>query len=207
MARQVNAQGTRAEEEWKVAQESRGMLMQDFQTSKVGSRMNLGLRGEGTRGGEDGSLRVQVFCKEDVHGLVILSRDRSDINRILATVKRIRSKWKRREWGSFCDVLVAAIESSIWIEKHGEGPCVFWATESTTLFGFETPNYRYSGRNTRSTQGTVHIGANHETMGRVYGRTNNFVWNVPEWRFFLFRFRARSITTRVGVPDTVTDSG
>jgi hypothetical protein len=28
--------------------------------------MNLGLRGEGTRGGEDGSLRVQVFCKEDV---------------------------------------------------------------------------------------------------------------------------------------------
>jgi hypothetical protein len=25
----------------------------------------------------------------------------------LATVKRIRSKWKRREWGSFCDVLVA----------------------------------------------------------------------------------------------------
>lgn len=26
--------------------------------------MNLGLRGEGTRGGEDSSLIVQVFCNE-----------------------------------------------------------------------------------------------------------------------------------------------
>lgn len=26
--------------------------------------MNLGLRGEGTRGGEDGSLIVQVFCNQ-----------------------------------------------------------------------------------------------------------------------------------------------
>lgn len=32
--------------------------------------MNLGLRGEGTRGGEDGSLRVQVFCKEDIDLLI-----------------------------------------------------------------------------------------------------------------------------------------
>ena len=34
--------------------------------------MNLGLRGEGNRGGEDGSLSVQVFCnQEDINLLIV----------------------------------------------------------------------------------------------------------------------------------------
>ena len=46
--------------------------------------MNLGLRGEGNRGGEDGSLSVQVFCNQEDINLLIMGYNLAQIKILIS---------------------------------------------------------------------------------------------------------------------------